>query len=240
MGKIIKLKNADNTCTYPITKTEAIYLEDNRTTLKDYLDAMSITEMTESAQSVIINDAANNMPIKSLKIDIEPTQDLHGYNYPWIGGTRKNLLPNNGTTKTINGVTFTVNADGTITANGTATANAIFWFLGTSATTPAEYHIEEEVTLTGCPEGGSASTYRIAFAERLPNSIPHAESGDGITFTMAADTTACTCGAVIYEGYTANNVVFKPMIRLASDLDDTYEPYKNICPIDGYTDINMS
>ena len=33
----------------------------------------------------------------------------------------KNLLKNNATTKTINGVTFTVNEDGSVTANGTAT-----------------------------------------------------------------------------------------------------------------------
>jgi len=43
MGKIVKLKNANNEYTYPVTKTEAVYIEDNKTTLKDYLDAMSIT-----------------------------------------------------------------------------------------------------------------------------------------------------------------------------------------------------
>lgn len=38
----------------------------------------------------------------------------------------KNLLKNNATSQTINGVTFTINSDGTVTANGTATANAQF------------------------------------------------------------------------------------------------------------------
>ena len=45
-----------------------------------------------------------------------------------LGTQCKNLLDNTAVTKTVNGITFAVNADGTITAKGTATANAVFKF----------------------------------------------------------------------------------------------------------------
>ena len=38
----------------------------------------------------------------------------------------KNLLPNNATSQTVNGVTFTVNSDGSVTASGTAASNVSF------------------------------------------------------------------------------------------------------------------
>ena len=47
--------------------------------------------------------------------------------------------------------------------------------------------------------------------------------------------TSCGCGIVIFNGYTANNVMFKPMIRLASESDATFAPWENLCPITGWT-----
>lgn len=38
----------------------------------------------------------------------------------------KNICPNNATSQVVNGITFTVNGDGTVTANGTATADTNF------------------------------------------------------------------------------------------------------------------
>ena len=137
----------------------------------------------------------------------------------------KNLLPNSGTSRTTNGITFTVNSDGSVTANGTATANAFLWVLGNSASSPADYYVPGELTLTGCPSGGSLSTYRLILQERVPNGIAHSDNGEGVTFTMAEDTTQCTVGIVIYNGYTANNLTFWPMVRLASETDATYEPF---------------
>ena len=43
-----------------------------------------------------------------------------------VGWTGKNLVENTASTQTINGVTFIVNADKSVTVNGTATADAVF------------------------------------------------------------------------------------------------------------------
>ena len=70
----------------------------------------------------------------------------------------KNLItyPYRNTTKTINGITFTDNGDGTITANGTATANATFLIdkkLG--------FEKEGNYFLSGCPSGGGLNSFYI-------------------------------------------------------------------------------
>ena len=58
-------------------------------------------------------------------------------------------------TKTINGVTFTNNGDGTITANGTATAEANF-AVSTFRTLAAHKYL-----LIGSPANGSNATYYL-------------------------------------------------------------------------------
>ena len=64
-------------------------------------------------------------PFKSLKSEINPLQDLHGYSKPWSGGGGKNKLEPCITSGTVNGITYTVNDDGTIKLSNTATSESI-------------------------------------------------------------------------------------------------------------------
>ena len=58
---------------------------------------------------------------KKLVVDIDPVQDLHGYDHPWPAGGGKNIFdPVSGS---INGITFTVQSDGTVRISGTSTAS---------------------------------------------------------------------------------------------------------------------
>lgn len=126
----------------------------------------------------------------------------------------KNLLKNTATSQTINGVTFTVNADGAVTANGTATADSTV--LISSPTLPAGEYIG-----SGCPSGGDAgSGYSMYFG--LFNGF---ETGNGYSFSLSGETQLDRVRIVIRSGVTVSNLVFKPMIRLASITDTAYEPY---------------
>ena len=127
--------------------------------------------------------------------------------------TGKNLLENTATSQTINGVTFTVNKDKSITANGTATANTYF-------VVNSNVNLKGEYILNGCPSGGSNSTYYLYVQGLFPNDI-----GNGATFTF--DETSKQIGIGIMSGTTVSNLTFYPMIRLASITDSTYEPYTN-------------
>jgi hypothetical protein len=131
----------------------------------------------------------------------------------------KNMLPNNATTRTIYGVTFTVNNDGSITANGTATATIVLELLANDTSLASGDYI-----LSGSPSGGSGSTFCLWFRHSDgTGSFVNYEGDTEISYTKTS--TPLFVGIVIYEGYTANNIVFKPMLRPSGIKDDTYVPY---------------
>ena len=76
----------------------------------------------------------------------------------------KNLIPYpyTDTTKTLNGITFTVNSDGSVTVNGTATAQAYFKLQQSFSLKKGQYFFN------GCPTGGAGTKYSLYL--RLLNS----------------------------------------------------------------------
>ncbi|MBQ8688333.1 MAG: hypothetical protein IJ512_07285 [Ruminococcus sp.] len=134
-----------------------------------------------------------------------------------IGMRRKNLLNVTASTTTKNGITFTVNDDRSIKVSGTATADATL-DLGTLDLT-----LGEQYTLTGCPSGGSESTYRLYGLNTTSWAGAGSDTGSGVTFTAQyyANT---VYRIVVYSGQTVN-ATFYPMLRYADVTDDTYAPY---------------
>lgn len=178
-------------------------------------------------------DGSDLAPAKSVTVTLEPIQDLHGYDRPWVGGGGKNLLENTASTTTTNGVTFTVNDDGTIVANGTATATAQVK-VGNVAVTEGESYRVNGVT------GGSASTYRISVIFYSSSSQyiseTQATNGDAV-ITAPANAVRMDVYCRVQNGTTVNSLKFSPMVRLSSVTDATYAPYSNICPISGRTSV---
>jgi len=178
---------------------------------------------------VSISDAAA-APVDSLTAVIEPVQDLHGYDSPWPAGGGKNLYDaSTYPTITKNGITCTNNGDGSFTLNGTASTDCFFdifapQFRGSQGGTPLP---NGAYRITGCPTGGSGSTYYMY--------ITPSYTGDYGNGNTNNDTEVSGGSIFIKNGYTCNNLVFKPMIRTASNGDDTFSPYSNICPITGWT-----
>ena len=126
-----------------------------------------------------------------------------------LGTICKNLMEVTATSRTFNGVTFTVNDNGSITVNGTATERADF-----NICQSVEYHSGQ--ILTGCPKNGSAETYCLAIY------TAGRDTGDGLILSSDG---AHECYIRIEKGYTANNLVFFPMLRDGNIADDTFEPY---------------
>lgn len=136
-----------------------------------------------------------------------------------VGYTGKNLLNiAKRTSSTINGLTFTINSDGTVTVNGTATANTYFRCF-------EEQMAVGSYTWTGSPANGGASTYGT-FCRRSTTSAAEYgnDYGSGVTFTLS-ESAIIHYYIFIVNGYTASNLVFKPMIRYAENKDATFEKY---------------
>lgn len=90
----------------------------------------NLQEQNTKLESQIKKDRENmiNLEVEGQSIHIEDASDLEGQ-LEVLGNveqetTGKNLLNNTAKTTTVNGVTFTVNEDGTVIANGTATSLA--------------------------------------------------------------------------------------------------------------------
>ena len=133
---------------------------------------------------------------------------------------RKNLFPVVATSKTVTGVTFTVNADKSVTCNGTnnGTSTLIFEFNSSGVS----LEIRESYIVTGCPEGGKMSGgYTIQYYNGSSWSY---EIGHGATFTVSGSGVVRP-RILISREVTVDNLTFYPMIRKANIEDDTYEPY---------------
>lgn len=106
-------------------------------------------------------------------------------------------------TRTINGVTFTNNGDGTITVNGTAESGSGFRL--------DTFYIECNRTylMTGCPEGGGAGKYFMFDGYSKVGS----DLGSGVIKTVSgSDRTLCSPILYVVTGQTVSNLVFKPQL----------------------------
>ena len=173
-----------------------------------------------------------------VKTTFEPKQEGSGDPSPdnvrpitgWTGAklTRcgKNLLPNNNSTQTISGITFTVNADGSVTANGTATDTAILTLVS-STSNPGFRNalLGKQITLSGCPSGGSSKTYDLRIYRYADANSYLMDYGSGKTATFTNAELPFNIAILIRSGVKVNNLVFRPQIELGSTAT-TYEPYQ--------------
>jgi len=142
----------------------------------------------------------------------------------------KNLLryPYYETTKTMNGIEFTDNGDGTITANGTATETAKFRakFWNENSCGAGTYYV------SGCPTGGSDNTYCINFAAKYNEEIigDTLDYGSGFKIEAPNGIDKFYAYIIIKSGVTVSNLVFKPQLELgttATEYEQYYEKYED-------------
>ena len=144
---------------------------------------------------------------------------MDGFDAVLEHGGQKNLLQITGATVTRNGITYTNNGDGTWKVNGTATADSYGIISDGYNCLPFDY----PVTLSGCPSGGSLSTYYLQFYWYDGANIAR-DFGEGVTVTPSG-TTARNIAIYIKSGVTVNNLVFKPMIRDARIASNAFVPW---------------
>ena len=210
------------------TRTNATNISTHETRLDSIDNTLSshdtrITTAQQKANSVDEKVDSTNEVVGQLSTSLQSAYNkinAHAndiaINRTTLGAQCKNLLKINAVTQTINGVTFTINDDKSITVNGTATAQISFAVNNKVGLDIGNY------ILTGCPSGGSKNTfYLTAYASLAWLSAPDFGSGCKIE-----NKTITHIVISIASGYTANNLTFSPMLRDADITDDTYEPYK--------------
>lgn len=128
-----------------------------------------------------------------------------------------NMLPNNATSQVINGVTFTVNADGSVTASGTATAKATLQICSHQNHVFPDSILGKSVKISGSINTNNAYV-------QLYDPLTNTGKRD-TTFTIPSNMNSLSWNVVIEvtSGTTVNGT-FKPMITVASYNGD-YVPY---------------
>lgn len=216
-----------------------------------WVNAEGTPAVTKAATGnpIEITDGAS-APLVKCVTAITGSQDLHGYDKPWVGGAGKNKLPLtvdgikekntsgtwNGNIYTKNKGTFEIITDNGnnvtgIKVNGTFNAQTLFEignYISDSATS---------IIYSGV-SGGSAETYSINsnIGGQYQGDI---YNGDSSPRQIPASTSSYYL-IVVREGYVANNVMFYPMFRLSTVSDATFAPYSNICPITAYNQSTIS
>lgn len=130
----------------------------------------------------------------------------------------KNLLKPVYTTQTINGVTFTVNDDGSVTIDGTATARAQYAITRTTASYVQAF-AGQTFTLFDV-EGADQYFYSYVMSVEQDVRLDR----DSKTFTMTQDDTLYVA-IVVQAGKTVDNVTVYPQLELGSTAT-AYEPYR--------------
>lgn len=123
-----------------------------------------------------------------------------------------NLINCTPKTTTKNGITMVNNGDGTYTVNGTAT-NDFDIALAPYTTKQNIYY-----TLSGCPSGGSKTTYYLE-----PRGYDY-DTGRGITIINQNKDFSNYIRIVIKKDVTVNNLLFKPMFN-EGQTAQPFEPY---------------
>ncbi|MGN1012310.1 MAG: hypothetical protein ACI4ON_00545 [Clostridia bacterium] len=175
----------------------------------------------ESGSYITLNDSAM-AEYQELSVDgVCEQETTQGYN----------ILPSKITSKTIYGVEISVNDDKSFVCNGTSEETIVINLLtDISDTSDVSGNLvlpdsDTEFNFSGCTGGGS-KTYKLDIWVKSNKSIAENINGNSlIKITDESDREINRVRLVIYKGITLDNVMFKPMIRIASISDNNYEPY---------------
>ena len=172
-----------------------------------------IPEITEKSFVMVSAEENSEEAVRSVSSDFDLSK------YP-----SANLIPFPYTSKsqTINGITFTINSDGSVTLSGSWTGpeSSISDF---SLCSPFSLPVGNYF-LSGCPSGGGSYSYRIFLFFSGASSIYISDTGSGISFSV---TESISYNLVIRIGSdigTVDNLVFYPMINQGS-IAYPYQPY---------------
>lgn len=198
-----------------------------------------IVNTSENALIATFMDGGDNMPLKTLALNILPHQDgsgvpspnniraITGHTATNVTRTGKNLLWRpyaDGTSKVTNGITYTVNDDGSVTIDGTATADNVFYLVASGTSSLARKGLKSgtyKVKETNAQSSDSTFYIQIQYNGTFTSVYNSSK-------TFAYDEYAGTNDMLrifVKNGTVLNKVTVYPMLTPASISSDQYEPY---------------
>ena len=178
--------------------------------------------VTVGPDPIVSFNAKHAKALRSLVVSMTPQQDLNGYSNPWPAGGGKNLFNGNDvvtTTPSNWGITF---------ANDVLTI---------------EHKNSYSTGAPDCPISLPVGTYVASFASQTQNGKISLRVDGSYNKTLANGTTFTVEEGHAYSiGFSADasstNTITKLQIESGST-PSSYAPFSNICPISGYSALNV-
>lgn len=181
--------------------------------------APAIIETVGPAAIASFVDGADGMPIKKLVANIEPVQDLHGYNNPWPAGGWKNLIDDS---------KLYVATDTTVYIGAESNAYTVALLAGTYT---ISVDFSGELYGMYCREANDTANRNIRSTGSNVTEITFTIEEDGVFRFW------------VYRNADAGGVDPTKIIHVQLEKGSTatdYAPYSNICPISGWTGTEIS
>ena len=174
-------------------------------------------------------DEGSGLPFKSVVVNIEPVQDLHGYDNPWVGGSGKNKCDLSAFTHT--GVVDDEGGETTLN-------NRLF-----SVHIPVKSGTTYTLSLTGSKNGENIYANRIIYFDSNDTFIKRYTPTPQIQ--TVSFTTLSNAKHIQIDLRTASllGIEITDISKIQVEEGDSataYEPYSNICPISGWDDTNVT
>ena len=188
---------------------------------EDFQQIANSTEITDTASGSIASfpDGADDAPMKSVIVTMEPIQDLHGYDNPWPAGGGANQF------------------------------DAISWATLGYNSRYYTVDSNEVITVTADDAGGIGERlFDIAAGEQYSYLSTFAiaprifDSGSGtIAQTSSGTFTAPSDGKIAVKFYASTYPTTGKFILVkGSTVPSAWSPYSNICPISGRTGVTVT
>ena len=173
----------------------------------------------------------------SLLVNMEPIQDLHGYDSPWPAGGGKNLIglntsPNRAITYT--GVSVSDHTDDAVTL--TSNGNATYAQMGLYYDLPAGTYTLSIKATSSDSYTPVVSGYKMTGNVLLFSSC---KEGQPKSFTLSEITTVNFRFFSTTSDSTARTVTFYDVQLESGSTATSWSPYSNICPVSGRTGLDV-
>ena len=198
--------------------SEDVSTGSSRITLNADVQRSDITNLQQNKADIIITnasgsiaaitDGADDLPVESMTVQIEPVQDLHGQSSPYPAGGGKNKFDKTAITDY-----YYFDEDGNPVSNSSWSVSDYISLSGT-------------VTISGYGDSGSAP--RSCWYDENKAFISSFQL-PGNSFTVAVPN-----GAVYARFSVRHNNLNTVQVELGSSAT-SYAPFSNICPISGWT-----
>lgn len=157
--------------------------------------------------------------VTKLQVNLEPIQDLHGYDHPWIGGAGDNLL----------------NSDYTIKF----TLSKTIAFPQTISSGTKVYIHSDGFNYTTPPSSGNKYPYYV-FRGANNENCGQVWGLQDTSVTLSGDAVAIELWSNGYDyGASSGVEVTISGLTISKTEQTTYSPYENICPISGWESVDV-